>query len=151
MKNICTMALLCPLLAGVQDVKPAPTLDAEQRAAIVEDIGTKLTEGYIYADKGAKFAEQLAARLAEGAYDSATDRGAFAARLTAEPGAVALLAAAEAEGMRVVVARSADSDFECGAFVKRLAASTGGRGGGRSDHAEGRLPAETDWEKLARG
>ncbi|MBW2459252.1 MAG: alanyl-tRNA editing protein [Deltaproteobacteria bacterium] len=117
-------------------------------------------------DEGKRAQAELAARIAaellgqgtvDGRVVALIDGGtvdllrAVAARLTAEPGAVALLAAAEAEGMRVVVARSADSDFECGAFVKRLAASTGGRGGGRSDHAEGRLPAETDWEKLARG
>ena len=34
---------------------------------------------------------------------------------------------------------------DCGALVKRAAAHAGGRGGGRPDRAEGRLPAGSDW------
>jgi alanyl-tRNA synthetase len=47
------------------------------------------------------------------------------------------------------VARGAESDFDCGAFVKRVAAAHGGRGGGRPEAAEGRLPAAVDWVATA--
>jgi alanyl-tRNA synthetase len=70
---------------------------------------------------------------------------AVAKRVTSEPKFVALLAARGADGMQVLVARAADSDFDCGAFLKRVAAANGGRGGGRPEVAEGRLPATVDW------
>lgn len=73
---------------------------------------------------------------------------AIAARVTAHPGAVALLAGRLPDGMAVMAARGAGSTFDCGAFVKRAAAQAGGRGGGRPDRAEGRLPADADWPAL---
>lgn len=57
----------------------------------------------------------------------------------------ALLAAATADGWQVLLARADGSALDCGALWKRLAAATGGRGGGKPTHAEGRLPAGLDW------
>jgi alanyl-tRNA synthetase len=74
---------------------------------------------------------------------------AVAKRVTAEPKLVALLAAKTPEGHMVLAARGAESDFDCGAFVKRVAAAHGGRGGGRPEAAEGRLPAGIDWMSAA--
>jgi alanyl-tRNA synthetase len=74
---------------------------------------------------------------------------AVAKRVTAEPAMVALLAARNADGHMVLAARGAESDFDCGAFVKRVAAAHGGRGGGRPETAEGRLPASIDWMTAA--
>ena len=71
-----------------------------------------------------------------------------ARRITARPDAVALLAGRAADGTPVLVARGAASAFGCGAFLKRAAAATGGRGGGRPESAEGRLPAGIDWETI---
>lgn len=73
---------------------------------------------------------------------------AIASRITGLPGRVAFLAAPSADGCSVLVARSEQSSFDCGAFLKRAAQQTGGRGGGRADRAEGRLPADTDWPGL---
>jgi alanyl-tRNA synthetase len=71
------------------------------------------------------------------------------ARVTAERSAGAAFIAARAEGgTSVLVARGASSTFDCGAFLKRAAAASGGRGGGKPDRAEGRLPAEVDWPAL---
>lgn len=72
----------------------------------------------------------------------------IAKRIVTEPEAVALLATRTEEGLHVVLARGAQSDFDCGALLKAAAAEAGGRGGGRPDRAEGRLPADTDWEAL---
>ena len=47
--------------------------------------------------------------------------------------------------MQVLLARADGSPLDCGALLKRLATATGGRGGGKPTHAEGRLPAGTDW------
>jgi len=71
-----------------------------------------------------------------------------AKRLCAQGGAVALLAGRTTDGLDVVVSRAAGASFDCGAFVKRVAAAAGGRGGGRPQHAEGRLPAGSDWAAL---
>jgi alanyl-tRNA synthetase len=65
----------------------------------------------------------------------------LAKRITAEPGRVALLAGSGTAGIPVVALRAASADFDCGAFVKRVCAQHGGRGGGRAETAEGRLPA----------
>jgi alanyl-tRNA synthetase len=73
---------------------------------------------------------------------------AIATRLTALPEAVVLLAGRSPEGMPVLIARGSGSSFGCGAFLKQLAAAAGGRGGGRPEHAEGRLPPNTDFTAL---
>ncbi|RJS18001.1 alanyl-tRNA editing protein [Corallococcus sp. H22C18031201] len=73
---------------------------------------------------------------------------AVAARLLSHPKAVVLLAGRTPEGMPVLVARGPQSTFACGAFLKRAAEAAGGRGGGRPEHAEGRLPLTTDWPAL---
>ncbi|MFT3772049.1 MAG: alanyl-tRNA editing protein [Minicystis sp.] len=73
---------------------------------------------------------------------------ALATRITASPAAVALLAGRAEGGLVVLVARGAASTFDCGAFLKRAAAQAGGRGGGRPERAEGRLPEGADWPAL---
>ena len=64
--------------------------------------------------------------------------------------AVAFFADRAEEHLLVFVARGERSDFDCGAFLKRVTAETGGRGGGRPQHGEARLPRESDWEALVR-
>ncbi|MFL5345579.1 MAG: alanyl-tRNA editing protein [Hyalangium sp.] len=73
---------------------------------------------------------------------------AIAARLTSQPESVVLLAGRAPEGLSVLIARGSGSSFGCGAFLKRLAEAAGGRGGGRPEHAEGRLPPGTDFPAL---
>lgn len=75
---------------------------------------------------------------------------ALATHLTARPDVVALLATRLPDGVGVLVARGAASAFDCGAWLKRAAAAHGGRGGGRPDRAEGRLPPGADWDAIAR-
>lgn len=72
-----------------------------------------------------------------------------AARITAHPTAVALLAGRAPDGTPVLITRGASATSpDCGALLKRIAAAAGGRGGGKPDRAEGRLPAGIDWESL---
>ncbi len=68
----------------------------------------------------------------------------LAKRLTAA-GRDAVLAAPGGDGTPILVARAAGSALDCGALVKALAAAAGGRGGGKPEHAEGRLPPSVDW------
>ncbi|HYO59153.1 alanyl-tRNA editing protein [Archangium sp.] len=109
----------------------------------------------------AKLAESTAARLAAqleqsedkrvvAVLDGATPEHlrSVAARLTSQPEAVVLLAGRAPEGLSVLITRSSGSSFGCGAFLKRAAEAAGGRGGGRPEHAEGRLPPTTDWPSL---
>lgn len=72
---------------------------------------------------------------------------ALATRITGA-GRDALLAAPAPGGTAVIVARAAGSALDCGQALRALAAAAGGRGGGRPDHAEGRLPADVDWPAL---
>ena len=75
---------------------------------------------------------------------------AVAKRVTELPQAVAILAGRDEEGAPVVVARGSASGFDCGGFLKRAAQAAGGRGGGRPERAEGRIPANVDWPSLVR-
>lgn len=61
------------------------------------------------------------------------------------PASASLLAAPGPEGVAVLCARGAESKLDCGALLKKAAAHAGGRGGGKPERAEGRLPPGTDW------
>ena len=50
-----------------------------------------------------------------------------AKRIIAEPGRVALVAAASPDGVAVLAARAPGATFDCGAFVKRVTAALGRR------------------------
>lgn len=61
----------------------------------------------------------------------------------------ALLCAPDGDGGAVVVlCRAAGSALDCGALWKRIAARVGGRGGGRAERAEGRIPTAPAWGAL---
>ncbi len=71
-------------------------------------------------------------------------------RIVAEPERAALLAAPSGGGLQIFAARGQQSDLDCGALVRSILRAANGRGGGRPDHAEGRLPAGVDWPALVR-
>jgi alanyl-tRNA synthetase len=65
----------------------------------------------------------------------------LAGRLASRPDVVAICASkdGDADGA-VVIQRGTASSFDCGAWMKETASAHGGRGGGRPERAEGRLP-----------
>ncbi|GAB4205706.1 MAG: DHHA1 domain-containing protein [Sandaracinaceae bacterium] len=63
-----------------------------------------------------------------------------ASHLTKEGALVAIVGARLDEGVHVVVARGPASTEDCSALLKALVTRVGGRGGGRPERAEGRLP-----------
>jgi alanyl-tRNA synthetase len=65
----------------------------------------------------------------------------LAAALVSEPGVVAVIAG-DGSPVPVVAARSADVQWDAGAFVREATAALGGRGGGRPELAQGGIPAE---------
>lgn len=75
---------------------------------------------------------------------------ALAGKIT-DGGKAAFLAALEADGLAVIIARPSGSSLDAGAELKRIAQSAGGKGGGRPDRAEGKLPLGADFAALARG
>ncbi len=71
-----------------------------------------------------------------------------AAKLVAA-GRDAILCAPDDAGTAVVLMRATGSTLDCGALWKQIAAKVGGRGGGRADRAEGRVPTRvTEWAQL---
>jgi len=60
----------------------------------------------------------------------------------------AVLCAPSAEGSAVVIARAAGSTLDCGALLGAIAKATGGRGGGKPERAEGRVPVVEGWAAL---
>jgi alanyl-tRNA synthetase len=81
--------------------------------------------------------------------DGLTDLRALTAALAARPDVAALVASRGEAGWTFVVGAGAQAAFDAGKWVKETAASLGGRGGGRPDRAEGKLPPTVDWETLA--
>ena len=77
----------------------------------------------------------------------------LAGRVASRPDVVAFCAAPDPEtrDLAVVVQRGAGATLDCGAWLKATTAEHGGRGGGRPERAEGRLPAGCDLAKLAAG
>lgn len=73
---------------------------------------------------------------------------ALATAFGASEGALVFLAARSPEGLSAVVARGPGVSFDCGAWLRRACTGAGGRGGGRPERAEGRLPASVDWVAL---
>lgn len=61
----------------------------------------------------------------------------LASKLIEQPGVVALLGAAAGTRANFVFARSADVEADMGALLRRAAAASGGKGGGRPDFAQG--------------
>lgn len=66
----------------------------------------------------------------------------LAGRLSAREDVVAICGSKDASGeVLVIVQRGGGTNFDCGAWLKETAARLGGRGGGRPERAEGKLPA----------
>lgn len=64
---------------------------------------------------------------------------------------VALVGSRESPGaeIQIVVERGKQASFDAGRWLKETAQVTGGRGGGRAERAEGRLPGSVDWRAIA--
>jgi alanyl-tRNA synthetase len=77
---------------------------------------------------------------------------ALASALARRPDVIAFTGSRDKDSgeLLVVVERGAQTSFDCGAWLKKAAAASGGRGGGRPDRAEGRLPAAFDLVAAAR-
>lgn len=75
---------------------------------------------------------------------------ALASSLTRRSDVVALVASRDPAGgdWLLVVERGTEARFDAGAWLKEASRSVGGRGGGRPERAEGRLPASADLAAL---
>ncbi len=124
---------------------------------IVDKLRRKLDDareeaGELRATLASSWADRLRAEgpvvaVVEGA-DTALVR--MVAERLAEGDRVVALAAPAADGLDVVIARGPDASVSCGALLKWVAQAAGGRGGGRPEHAQGRLPKGADWVSLVR-
>jgi alanyl-tRNA synthetase len=47
-------------------------------------------------------------------------------------------------GAHLIVSRGPGASLDCGALVRKLTSAAGGKGGGRPEHAEGKLPRDFD-------
>ncbi|MDB4892650.1 MAG: peptidase [Gemmatimonadetes bacterium] len=75
--------VVCTAACGAQT--PAPTtIDAATRREVVDSLATRLVRMYVDADTGRMIADKLRARLAAGAYDSASDPRRFSDLLTSD-------------------------------------------------------------------
>ncbi|HBQ10703.1 MAG TPA: alanyl-tRNA editing protein [Myxococcales bacterium] len=74
---------------------------------------------------------------------------AVAERLATGSRLVALAAARE-DGTDVLITRGPEGEVACGDLLREVAKAAGGRGGGRPQHAQGRLPVGVDWVTAVR-
>jgi len=86
----------------------------------------------------------LATRFTCGPLDVESSVDALERTLTQRADRVVFLATPMGDALHAIVARGADADFDCGAFFRALK-ERGGKGGGRPERAEGRLPGDADW------
>lgn len=84
--------------------------------------------------------DRVVLTLAEGGADLART---VAEHLTKEGALTAIVGATIEGGVHVVIARGPASTVDCGALLRELAQKSGGKGGGRPERAEGRLPPGT--------
>lgn len=115
------------------------------------------TLGELRAQAAERWAEQLCEQLeASGRQHAVANlEGApvellrkVSALVAERPQTVAVIGGSSNVGTHVVVTRAADSTQHAGQLMQRLAKLCGGRGGGRPERAEGRLPAGVDLAAL---
>ncbi len=85
--------------------------------------------------------DRISLVLDEGGADLAQK---VAAELTRAGARVAIVAAVSPEGAHVVVTRGPASTADCGALLRAIVQAAGGKGGGRPERAEGRIPPGAD-------
>lgn len=140
------------LAAMARDFTCGPTDVPAAVARLRADLGeAREALGRARARLADRLAEDLAggARVVERFEDMPVELvRTLAGRLTGEADVVCLFAVDVDGGTHVLAARGGASTYDCGAFVRRVAEAAGGRGGGRPERAEGRLPAGADWAAL---
>lgn len=149
-RELSCEALLVPQGLGRLRDELAGSRDAlgKMRGRLAEALATSIAASAVHeagaaADEGAP----IVAVIEDASMELLRSIGA---RLTGAAGTVVVLGGGSAEGVNVLVSRSATSPFDCGGFLKRLAAAAGGRGGGRKEHAEGKLPPGADLQAAVR-
>lgn len=70
------------LIMPASEAAQAKALSPEVRKETVEGVAKELRENYVFPDQGAKMADTILANLKSGAYDSITNEGVLAIRLT---------------------------------------------------------------------
>src|SRR3978361_1879401 len=75
-------ALAIPALAAPPPAPPA--VNAQDRAAIIEDISAALNETYVFPETAKKMEERMRSQLKGGAYDGLGTMDVFAEKLTAD-------------------------------------------------------------------
>jgi hypothetical protein len=84
-----SLAFVLALLATPAVAQPSPEqLTAEQKQAVVDKAAQALAEAYIYPDRGRRAGDAIRRAMSGGDYADIADKGAFAARLTADLQAV---------------------------------------------------------------
>lgn len=143
-------ALAAELSCGPLDVAAALTKVRSDVAAVSERM--ERLQGQVAESAAAQLAtaHPAPAPIVAVLGDKALVR-AIGARLMSYDGRHALLAAQDGDGLHVLCVRGPGSTFDCSAFLKRVASEHGGKGGGKPERAEGRLPAGVDWAALTRG
>lgn len=125
------------LAASVVRVRGETTVAREELGRVRAILARALVEE---ARRGAE-RDRVVLVLPEGGVELAK---AVVAGLTKEGSLTVIVAARIEEGLHTIVARGPGSSVDAGALLKSIATASGGRGGGRAERAEGRLPADAD-------
>lgn len=109
---------------------------------------TKMQEAYAAAPMNAEGVKVLVLPL-DG--HDAKDIKVFLPKVTALENTLSVLVAASAERLSYAVALGKDTQGDCRAVIKLLNETYGGRGGGKSDCAQGGADYCADWEEKLQG
>jgi hypothetical protein len=80
--SLLVFALAVPALAQPPAPPSPPSVDAKDRAAIIDDVAAALNDVYVFPETAKKMEEHLRRQLAAGAYDKLGDMIAFTDKLT---------------------------------------------------------------------
>ena len=133
--------------AAIQKLRAELSAERARGAALIRQLGAKWGTELARAARE-RGESRVVAVIPQGSVELLR---ALAGAITAELSGLAILAGEDADGRPIVVSRAPDHASDCGALLKDLAARGGGRGGGRREHAEGRLPIGADLHALVQG
>lgn len=123
--------------AGLARVRAELTASREQlgrvRAQLARELAAQARQSVV--------GDRAVVVLAEGGVELAR---VVASELTQSGALVAIVAVRLDEGQHVLITRGPGASVDCAAWLRALTRVAGGRGGGRAERAEGRLPLEAD-------
>jgi alanyl-tRNA synthetase len=125
------------VVAAIERLKERLDTEQEARGRLRAELAARIAESAAPDEEGRVFVDVSP----EGGLELARQ---VASTLVRRAGATAIVRAPIESGAHLIVSRGPGASLDCGALVRKLTSAAGGKGGGRPEHAEGKLPRDFD-------